>query len=173
MATRVKMRKTIVSTEYEYPVDFTVIEESMKEDLTKAMYASYKSSVDYEGDTMEDFREDIELIFRGLYGKFIQEASNVIREEGEIASGLFVCDFKGEPTVTYHFTVEEHQNKAYAKLLLHKAEEVLHAMGYEHMYLYLNLDNINAYNLYDSMGFDEVPIKSDVEIIEEEDYEDY
>ncbi len=164
--TRIKMCKEITETRWETDFDVKCIEEDMLDELAEVMAEAYADSVDAEGETAEDYRKDLPLIFRGLYGTFLKEASCVIFEDGRIVSGMFVCDFKGEPTITYHFTLERYRNRSYAQYLVHQAEIALQNMGYECLYLYLNLQNINAYNLYDGMGFNEVTAFSEEEYYE-------
>ncbi|HSP48079.1 MAG TPA: GNAT family N-acetyltransferase, partial [Clostridiaceae bacterium] len=65
------------------------------------------------------------------------------------------------------FTGKEYRRRGYATILIEKASEELRKKGYDSLCLYVTLENSDAVNLYESLGFYEVPITSVTEVITE------
>ncbi len=163
VVTRIKMKKSIAPVNEGNQFEAMAMDASMDGLIAETMYRAYKGGVDDEGETEKDYQQEIALMKDGLYGDWIPQASLVRLEDGEVIAGLFFCDFKGEPTLTYHFSLPEHQQRGHAKGLFHRAETILEKMGYDELYLYLSMENVPAYNMYDSLGFEETPIATEVE----------
>lgn len=126
------------------------------EPVAHCMYCSYQDSPDYEEDSEHDFSDELANVFDGLYGEFLPEHSFIIENDDFVSAGLIVCLFKGEPHITYAFTRPEFQGNGLGTELLSHACFCLKKSGFRHLYLYLNLENRPAYNLYDNFGFEEI-----------------
>lgn len=124
--------------------------------IAHSMYCSYQDSPDYEEDSERDFSDELANVFDGLYGEFLPEHSFIIEKDDYVLSGLIVCLFKGEPHITYTFTRPEYREEGLGSELLSHACSRLKQSGYKNLYLYLNLENTPAYNLYDKFGFEEM-----------------
>ena len=156
MSNRIKMKLNLKENFYEQSEDVSPVFYEMSSELAKTMLSAYSNSVDFEGDDLEDFENEISNVFKGLYGEFMPDLSSVIEVGDKISSGLLLCIFKDEPTVTYMFTNPIYQRKGIAEKLLNNTCYKLLEKGYSNLYLYLNLDNIPAYNLFDNFGFNEI-----------------
>lgn len=156
MVDRIKMKLNLADGYYKSNEDVNQVFYEMSDELANTMYKAYSNSVDFEGDTLEDFQDEISNVFKGLYGEFMPNLSSVIEKDDKIIGGLLLCIFKGEPTITYLFTNPDYQRKDVATILLENTCYKLLNEGFEYLYLYLNLNNIPAYNLFDKFGFNEV-----------------
>lgn len=156
MANRIKMKLDLLESYYEFDENVNHVFYEMTDSIAKTMYEAYFNSVDFESDTEEDFNIEIGNVFKGLYGEFMPNLSSVIEKDDEIIGGLLLCIFKGEPTVTYLFTKPKYQRKNIARKLLSSTCYKLLNEGYKELFLYLTLDNIPAYNLFDKFGFNEI-----------------
>lgn len=155
---RMKMVKEVFQNDLS---DFILIEKvdfNEKDQLAKTMFDAYKYSPDYENDTVDDFKMEIDNLKEGLYGDIIEDACLCIRYQGQIVSAIFLCDFRGEATVTYCCTQRAYQGGGLAEALIKKAENELYKKGYKEFYTYLTLTNKDAFALFDSLGFSEIEI---------------
>ena len=155
---RIKMVREIFENDLN---DFDFIEQINFKDadlLAEAMYKAYKDTPDYENDSVEDFRNELKRMKANLYGKLIPEACLYVKAKEEIIAAIFVCDFRGEATMTYCFTNPEYRDRGVGQGLINYAENELKKLGYKHFYLYLTLANKLAYNLFESLGFTETEI---------------
>lgn len=162
MPDRIKMKKRLVRID-ESP-DFKVIHpnEVDKVDIASVMYEAYKDTVDYEDDTIDDLVMDILNIERGLYGKYLPEASFLAIFKQRVIGGIFLCDFKNEATITYNFTQKKYRNMGVSSTLIQLAENVLFDKGYDDIHLYVSLENQSAFNLYQSLGFEKEEIETEI-----------
>ena len=156
---RVKMYKEIFYNELDNfhfvePMNF-----DEEDSIAEAMFDAYKNAPDYENDTLEDFKSELQNIKSNLYGNVIEEASLCVKRSEGIIAGIFVADFKNEATMTYCFTKKEYQGRGLAESLIKASENKLKELGYDKFYLYLTLSNQGAYNLFDALGFVETEIK--------------
>lgn len=153
---RIKMMKKVFENELS---DFHFVEKidySKKDQIAKVMYDAYKHSPDYENDTVESFMNEIDNLQKGLYGDLIDQACLCVKSNGNIIAGIFVCDFKGEATMTYCFTRPDFQGRGIAESLIKYAENELYKLSYKKFYLYLTLSNSEAFSLFDALGFIEI-----------------
>lgn len=158
MPTRIKMKKVLEEERFADSKNLCPMSLPDKVDVAGAMYDAYEGTIDYEEDTIDDFCHEILYVYSNLYGEYLPEASFVYMVDGEIAGGIFLCDYRGEPTITYNFTKKKFQRRGIATRLLENVEKALMDLGYNELYLYLSLENTPAYNLYDRFGFSEVPL---------------
>lgn len=160
MAKRIRMVKFLDSYP---PVDHLVqpVEKDRIREIAQIMLDSYIDTPDYEGESLNDTIKEISMVFRGYYGEFLQNASFVaLNDEDEIVSGLFVCEFKGDATLTYLFTRKDSLGQGYATSLIHTTETALLELGYEKMYLFVSEANQPALKLYEHLGSMAIPLNT-------------
>ncbi len=165
MPRRIRMRLDLEDKIRNYNVEITPVTEETIPELAGIMLDAYRDTVDYEGEDLKQTEDELGRVFRGLYGPVLKEASHTIWENGEAAASVLVCLFKHEPTITYTFTRKASKRKGYATALINKAEEELLKQGYRTLHLFVTLENRDAVNLYESLGFYEVPVTTVTEII--------
>lgn len=164
MSKRIRMCLRLKDTSYTYPKSFVLVDEISLEALAEAMLDSYMGSVDYEGETLDETLVELENVISGDYGEFLSEASFVIIDNEEVQACILICLYRGEPTVTYNFTRKSAQRMGYQTLLIGRSAEILYEKGYHSLYLYVHLENKGALRLYESLGFQEVPLTTLTEI---------
>lgn len=162
---RIRMCLDLVDKVTNYPVEIVPVSSLDLMSLGAAMLDAYRDTIDYEGEDLGQTVDELRRVFRGFYGPLVLESSNIIQVQGEIAAGLLVCLYRNEPTITYTFTRKEFRRRGYATILIEKAAEELRKKGHDSLCLYVTLENSDAVNLYESLGFYEVPITSVTEII--------
>lgn len=160
MAQRIKMVKYLDSY-HTSNLDIRPVDREQIRTIAEIMLDSYIDTPEYEGETLEDTIKEISMVFRGYYGKFLTDASFLAYDEdGDMVSGLFVCEFKNEPTLTYLFTRKNSQGLGYASALIQTAQTALLSMGYHRIYLYVSKSNRAACQLYKNQGFVQIPFNT-------------
>lgn len=158
MAQRIKMVKYLDA----YPAgdhDIRPVDRDQIQDIAQIMLDSYIGTPDYEGESLHDTMKEISMVFRGYYGRFLDEASfAAFNDDGDMVSCLFVCEFKGEPTLTYLFTRKDSLGRGFATQLITTAERALSDLGYDRIYLFVSRENTAACQLYKNQGFVEIPL---------------
>ena len=105
MVKRIKMSIPLTDQVKNYPRTMIPVEASFLPGMAQALLDAYQDTVDYEGESYEDALEELSQVLQGRYGPLLQEASWLILDDlGDIAAGVLVCLFQGEPTITYTFT---------------------------------------------------------------------
>ena len=164
MSKRIRMGLRLKDTSYTYPKSFILVDEVSLDALAEAMLDSYVGTVDYEGETFDETLVELDRVISGDYGEFLSEVSFVIMEEEEVQACILICPYRGEPTITYNFTRKSAQRMGYQTLLIGRSAEILYEKGYHTLYLYVHLENKGALRLYESLGFEEVPLTTITEI---------
>ena len=72
--------------------------------LAELMDESYRSTIDFEGETLQQCADEIRGVLCGKYGPRISEASFVAVVDDEIASACLVILWKGKPLIAYTMT---------------------------------------------------------------------
>lgn len=156
---RIKLKLDLTQSIYEEFPECSPLFYEMTEQIAETMYDAYYFTPDFENDTLKDFKEEVANVFSGLYGEFMPEMSFVVEGEDNIKSGLLLCIYKEEPTITYLFTRPRQQRKGYSSNLLSTCCAKLKQIGFTSLYVYLNLENTPAYNLFEKFGFNEISIE--------------
>lgn len=125
------------------------------EDLAILLYASFRSTVDDEGETFADARAEIERTLDGGYGRFLPDASFVIEQGEFLASACLVSWFEPHdaPLVVFSMTRPEAQRRGMARDLLRRSTNALLDAGYRRLTLIVTVGNTAAERLYASLGF--------------------
>ncbi len=164
MSKRIRMCLRLKKTSFAYPKSFVLADEISLDILAKAMMDAYSNSPDNEDDNLDDTLMELERVLSGFYGEFLRDTSFVIMDHEKVQACVLICLYRDEPTITYNFTVSESQRLGYQTLLIGRAAEILFEKGYHSLYLYVNLANKGAHRLYESLGFEEVPLTTLTEI---------
>lgn len=96
-----------------------IIPSDLKE-LGVVMYDAYLGTIDYSGESIEDATVEVEETFNGKYGKIIDDACLLTKENGQIASAVIFNWFEEEqmPLLTFSMTRASFKGKGHAKKLL-------------------------------------------------------
>jgi GNAT superfamily N-acetyltransferase len=124
--------------------------------LAELMLDSYKGTVDYEGESLEDARIEISNLIEGKYGHFLGEHSFLYWEEGELASATLVTLLEGRPLLAFSMTRSSHKRRGHATALILATADSLAKAGYGCLDLWVTESNKAAINLYRKLGFKNV-----------------
>jgi ribosomal protein S18 acetylase RimI-like enzyme len=141
--------------EFEQSWHYRTISEEDIALLGRLMYESYRDTIDYEGETLEDALEEIRGAIRGQYGPFMENCSFVIEKQGEAASTCLISwseEFH-RPLLTYSMTHPTSKNQGMGTFLLKKSINTLLEQGYQELNLVVTEGNIPAQRLYQKLGF--------------------
>lgn len=164
MSERIRMNRRIEDEVRNFPFELIPAKEALLNSMAEAMLDAYQGSIDYEGENLQQTVDELKRVFRGSYGPLMEEASYLVMEGDQVLSGLLTCLYRGEPSITYTFTRKSAQRLGYATLLINKAFDGLYRSGYHLLFLYVTLTNKGAVRLYESLGFQEVPLTTVTQI---------
>lgn len=164
MPKRIRMSLRLSKTDFDFPHEVISAERQYLEEIASCALDAYKGTIDYEGENLEQTIEEVQRVYEGFYGPFMTVASFIYREHEMVYAGLLTCLYRGEPTITYTFTRKSRQRLGYATQLIGLACQRLYELGYHSLFLYVTLENRDALRLYESLGFQEVPITTLSEI---------
>jgi GNAT superfamily N-acetyltransferase len=126
--------------------------------LGRLMLDSYRGTVDYEGEELEDAVAEIGKTLGGGYGRLLADCSPCIEFDGGIASACLVTliEDKDLPFLAFSMTRPESQGRGMAGFLIQTAGNRLLDRGYKELVLVVTKDNERAVRLYERAGFAEV-----------------
>lgn len=156
MSKRAGMIYKLISQELEGIYTFDKINTNDIHGLSVSMLEAFKDSSDFNGETLEELKEEIYSVVESTFGTFIQDASFQIKQNGEIAAVILISLYKDKPFVSELFTVKKYLKLGMASYLLKKSINVLLDLGYEDLVLYVHPKNTGAINLYKKIGFIEL-----------------
>ncbi len=125
------------------------------EDLAILLYAAYRGTIDDDGETFADAQAEIAKTFSGAYGRFLPEASFLIREGEFILSACLISWYEPtqSPFVVFMMTRPEFKGRGIGRFLLQTAINRLLDMGHSTLSLIVTDGNLHAQQLYRNLGF--------------------
>jgi GNAT superfamily N-acetyltransferase len=125
--------------------------------LGEVMYESYKGTIDYSGETLEEARSEIVGTLQGKYGKVIENACLLAEENSVVTSAVIFNWFEKEkmPLLTFTMTRASHKGRGLARKLLNSGLSALAKDGYSECCLVVTEGNEPAISIYRAMGFKE------------------
>jgi len=129
--------------------------EADREDLAILLYAAYRGTVDFDGETFRDARAEIDRLFDGTYGRLLPGCSFLFEEGDFLASACLVTWWSPHeaPLVAFAMTQPEARRRGYARHLLQTSMNALFDRGYRRLTLIVTDGNEPAQALYQSLGF--------------------
>ena len=148
---KVLLQNQTVGNSYEY----RTISQKDADALGVLMLDSYKNTIDYEGETLEDAVSEVSATLNGKYGPFLEECSFLIEDAEKILSACIVVhsDEVGLPLIAYTMTCPGHANQGMATYLIKKSMTALFVHGYRELYLVVTEGNAAARHVYEKVGF--------------------
>lgn len=123
--------------------------------LGDLLFEAYKGTVDDQGETLDEARQEAVDTLNGKYGPLIQETSFKVEDEAKIIAASVVVDYKG-PFLAYVAVLPEYQGKGLAKALILRVLAQLYKSKADCIRLVVTQANIPAINLYRKLGFSEM-----------------
>ena len=129
--------------------------ESDREDLAILLYATFRGTIDDEGETFADALAEIDRTFAGDYGELLFDCSFVIERGEFLASACLIgrSDPHDAPLVVFSMTRPDAQRQGLARLLLRRSIDALVDRGHKRLTLIVTEGNAPAEHLYASLGF--------------------
>ena len=127
-------------------------------DLAILLYASFRGTIDDEGEPFSAAVREIGKTMAGDYGRLIPECSFVIESEEFISSACLISwvEAAGGPFVVFTMTRPESKGQGLARFLLKKSINALISRGNTQLTLIVTAGNTPAQHLYASLGFEPV-----------------
>ncbi|MCK5828310.1 GNAT family N-acetyltransferase, partial [Candidatus Bipolaricaulota bacterium] len=125
-------------------------------DLAILLYASFRGTIDDEGEPFSTAVSEIEKTMAGDYGRLLTDCSFVIAENGFISSACLISWYEPakSPFVVFTMTHPESKMKGMARFLLKKSINALISHGDTQLTLIVTDGNAPAQHLYASLGFE-------------------
>jgi GNAT superfamily N-acetyltransferase len=126
--------------------------------LADLMDGAYRGTIDFEGETPRQCLTEIESMFSGKYGPFLDFASFVLTSESSAESAralsaTLVSHWKERPLLILAMTAPEAQGKGLAGSLIERSISALAERGYPELHLAVTFGNLPAERLYRRLGF--------------------
>jgi ribosomal protein S18 acetylase RimI-like enzyme len=136
--------------------DLRIIKPDDASALARLMDVSYRGTIDHEGETLQQCKEEILATVNGKYGPFISKSSFAIYKDNKVVSACLITIWKEQPLIAFSMTDPEYQGKGFAKQLILKAIDELAKDSFKTLYLVVTDGNTAAQNLYHKIGFKEL-----------------
>ena len=125
--------------------------------LGELIYASYKGTVDDEGETPEQAFAEARDTLEGKYGPLLAKYSFVIDDGDRLGSASVVTllPSKAGPHLVFLMTRRDRWGRGMGTFVLKQTINALAADGHERLTLYVSEQNEGARRLYQRLGFKE------------------
>jgi len=136
-------------------IEYRGVRRGDQEDLAILLYAAYRGTVDDDGGTYADARQEIDRLYACAYGEFLPGCSFVIEEGEFIASASLITWWKPHraPLIAFTMTRPEYQRRGYAIATIRASMNALIDRGDERLTLVVTDGNERAQQLYARLGF--------------------
>ncbi len=121
--------------------------------LAALMLDAYRDTIDDEGESLEDAREEVQRLFAGDYGPMLWAVSELTERAGRVVSATLLTTFEGRPFVAFMLTAPAHQGRGLGRAGLLRAINRLAAAGETVVRLVVTQGNAPAERLYERLGF--------------------
>lgn len=127
--------------------------------LGNLMYDAYHNTIDDEGESPEEARQEIHDTLTGKYGPLLSDCSFLIEKHGQALSASIVTSWTDKrdsitrPLLAFLMVHPTEQGKGMATLLLKKSINALQARGDDDFVLFVTAGNENAQHIYHKLGF--------------------
>jgi GNAT superfamily N-acetyltransferase len=131
------------------------VEAEDENDLAILLYASFRGTIDDEGEPFSAAVREIEKTMAGDYGRLIPECSFVIESGEFISSACLISWYEpvDGPFVVFTMTRPESKGQGLARYLLEKSINALIERGDRQLTLIVTEGNQPAQHLYAALGF--------------------
>ena len=148
-------------TKYRYEIDLRrtpsneVVEELRTistddlEALAHLMLESYRGTIDYEGEELDDAIDEVRSYFED--DPMLAHSFGAV-VDGTIVSAILVSAVDGLPFIGYVMTLPEHKNQGWARRVAAAALRSLADAGHERVVFYITDGNLASEALFRSLG---------------------
>lgn len=125
----------------------------IKDALAELMLDAYRGTVDYEGESLQEAKEEIGNLLGGMYGTFLADHSFAHWDKNVLVSATLVTLQNGRPLLAFSMTRSDYKRRGYAKGLIIATAHSLAESGYSSLDLWVTDSNEAAISLYEELGF--------------------
>ncbi|MBU7018222.1 MAG: GNAT family N-acetyltransferase [Theionarchaea archaeon] len=154
MVSRIKMYLHLREQHTDKSWDYRTIAHTDIDSVGALMLDSFRNTIDYEGETLEDAVVEVGATLEGKYGPFLEDCSYLIEDKGQPISACIVVysEEMSLPLIAYTMTHPCYAQRGMATFLLKKSLNALLARKYKGAYLVVTEGN-QARHLYERIGF--------------------
>lgn len=129
------------------------------EALAALMLDAYTGTIDYDGETFDDSKAEINRLLTGEYGDFLPEHSWLCSEEDETLSACLVSfwQVRHMPLLSYVFTSAQAKGRGLAQIVLNRSLCSLSSDGYHDVHAFITEGNTPSERLHLRAGFAVLP----------------
>ena len=153
MSNRIGMICNLKQQEQKKNYTFEKIKMDDLEDMSAMMFEAFQNTDDYDGETIEELKEELNSVMCSTFGSFLPEASFQIRQNNDLAAVILISFYKGRPFISELFTSKKYLKLGMASALLKQSINSLLNLGYEDLVLHVHPQNEGAIILYKKIGF--------------------
>ena len=155
MNRRVKMKLLLEEQKVEKRWSCRSISEEDIPALGRLMLESYRDTIDYEGETIEDAISEIHGTLDGKYGPFLKDCSFVSEKKGQALAACVITwsEELKTPLLAFSMTHPDFKKQGLGTFLLKKSINALLVCGHKELHLVVTEGNLPAQRLYERIGF--------------------
>ena len=152
---RIKLKLLLSEQKFKKIWNCRNISEKDISSLGMLMLESYRGTIDYEGESLEDSTSEIRNTINGQYGHLLKQCSFVIKENRHAISACIVTWSEEEklPLLTFSMTHTDFKNLGMGSFLIKKSINALISQKYRELYLIVTEGNKEAQHIYEKIGF--------------------
>ena len=124
------------------------------EALAQLMLDAYRGTIDYEGETIVEARQEIDGVFDG---GVLNDASLGLRIVGELVSAIVAVPWEEDALVAFVMTHPEYTGRGFAAYLVEQCVEQLAEIGNNTVHAFITEGNVASETVFLRAGFVRVP----------------
>lgn len=137
----------------DFEVDLRPPTESDRDELAVLMLEAYRGTIDYEGETLKEARQEVSSYFESSP---LLTSSYVALIDGTLAGAILLSNWEGKPLVGYVMTRPEYKNQGLGTLLLRESLRALREAGETKVHAFITEGNTASEALFRGAGGDRV-----------------
>ena len=121
--------------------------------LAALMIDAYTGTIDYDGETLEDAKGEVQSYFNGASGEPLLDASCMCFDGETLASAILTSFWEGTPLVAYVMTSAGYKGQGLARALLHKSLIRLKEQDHTQVRAFITEGNTPSETIFKTIGF--------------------
>ena len=121
--------------------------------LAVLMLDAYRDTIDYDGETLEQARQEVESFLNGVYGPPLLNCSRLGFLDGNLAAACLVSRWGEHPLICFVMTGARWKNQGLAQAVLHQTLQCLAAAGHPLVDAVITEGNHPSERLFARIGF--------------------
>lgn len=122
-------------------------------ELAVLMLDAYRDTIDYDGETLEQARQEVKSFLNGVYGPPLLDCSRLGFLDGELTSACLVSRWGEHPLICFVMTGSRWKNQGLAAAVLHQTLQGLAAAGHPCADAVITEGNHPSERLFVRVGF--------------------